>query len=58
MLYKSSFGSFMDRFLETHPDIKASRMLLRQTWWCRSLNDEALKSFKASSVPQKPYVYE
>jgi hypothetical protein len=54
MLYKSSFGSFMDRFLETHPDIKASRMLLRQTWWCRSLNDEALKSFKASSVPKKP----
>lgn len=58
MLYKSSFSDFMDQFLATHPDVKFSRVTLRQTWWRCPLSDEELKSFEASSIPQKPYVYE
>lgn len=58
MLYKSSFSDFMDQFLAMHPDIKLSRTALRRSRWHCTLSDEELKSFKASKVLQKPYVYE
>jgi len=48
----------MDHFLVTHPDIKYSRATSRRNGWRCTLSDEELKSFKASSILQKPYVYE
>lgn len=57
-MYQSDFTKFMNEYLEKNPQVDTERRELRLTWWDRevSLDDQA--RWKASRVPQKPYVYQ
>lgn len=57
-MYQSDFTKFMNEYLEKNPQVDSERRELRLTWWDRevSLDDQA--RWKASRVPQKPYVYQ
>lgn len=57
-MYQSEFTRFINGFLEQHPEVETERRELRLTWWERKVDFDALKRWKASRVPQKPYVYQ
>lgn len=57
-MYQSDFTAFMNGFLEKNPSVDAERRELRLTWWERKLDLDDLRRWKASRVPQKPYVYQ
>lgn len=57
-MYQSEFTQFISSFLQQHPEVETQRQALRLTWWDRQVDPDDQRRWKASRVPQKPYVYQ
>jgi len=57
-MYQSDFTRFMNDYLEHHPEVEAQRREYRLTFWDRQVDRDDQRRWKASQVPQKPYVYQ
>jgi Protein of unknown function (DUF3460) len=55
--YRSDVTQFIDQLKTQKPDLEAQQRAGRAIWWDKHLDREAIADWRASRVPQKPYVY-
>ncbi|MEZ5649100.1 MAG: DUF3460 family protein [Burkholderiaceae bacterium] len=56
-MYVSEITRFLNELKAERPRILEQQREGRAIWWDKSLDLEAQERFKASRVPQAPYVY-
>lgn len=56
--YVSDFEQFLDRYLDTHPQVEQERMRGWYIWWDRRFDPHWVDGAPRNEVPVKPYAYE
>jgi hypothetical protein len=56
-MYESETTLFLKKFLAENPEVAASRMRLRATWWDRQLNADEQAGFAEAREAKKGYAY-
>ena len=56
-MYESEHTKFMRELLEKNPQLPEKQKEARAIWWDGKSDIDERERFKASDVPQKPYVY-
>lgn len=55
--YESDVTQFLNGFKKQHPETDAKQREGRGRLWDKPIDAEAQEGYKASEVPQAPYVY-
>ncbi|AKH37798.1 MULTISPECIES: DUF3460 family protein [Nitrosomonas] len=55
--YESEHTQFLRELFEKRPYLAEQQKEARAMWWDKKLNQEELKRFTESKVPQSSYVY-
>lgn len=56
--FESDFTQFLKKYKAEHPDAEARQREGRARLWDKHIDIEAQEGYRASRVPQKPYVYQ
>ena len=56
--YESDVTLFLKQLKKDKPDLQAKQVAGRARLWDKDINAEQQEQFKASRVPQSPYVYQ
>ena len=56
--YQSDITQFITELKQQKPELEANQKEGRELLWDKSVDRGAWRSFRAASVPQKPYVYQ
>lgn len=56
-MYESEHTKFMRELFAKRPHLVEQQKEARAIWWDKKVNQEELKRFDESKVPQKSYVY-
>lgn len=57
-MYESDITRFLRELKQSRPNLEEEQRKGRAIWWDKPQDAETQARFKASRIPQKPYVYQ